>query len=40
MRETPNIERQVYARGELPIGEFARAEIVGFTDYDLIAEPV
>jgi len=36
----PDIERRVCARGEQLIGEFARTEIVGFTDYDLIAEPV
>ena len=25
-------------RGRLPIGEFARVKIVGYTDYDLIVE--
>ncbi|MGD0251347.1 MAG: hypothetical protein ABSC01_01475 [Verrucomicrobiota bacterium] len=40
MREAPNIERRVCVRGKLPIGRFARIEIVGHTDYDLIAEPV
>jgi hypothetical protein len=24
----------------LPIGEFAKVKIIGYTDYDLIAEPV
>jgi len=40
VREAPDIERRVCARGEQPVGEFARTEIVGYTDYDLIAEPV
>lgn len=40
MREMADIERRVCARGGLPTGEFARIEIVGYTDHDLIAEPV
>jgi hypothetical protein len=40
VREAPNIERRVCVRGKLPIGEFARIETVGHTNYDLIAGPV
>lgn len=39
-REAPNIEGRACARGEPPIGEFTRIEIVGHIDYELIAEPV
>jgi len=37
--DTPDIDGRVYIRGKLPVGEFARVNIVGHTDYDLIAEP-
>ena len=37
--DAPDIDGRVYIRGKLPIGEFARAKIIGHTDYDLIAEP-
>jgi ribosomal protein S12 methylthiotransferase len=37
--DAPDIDGRVYVRGKLPVGEFARAKIVGHTDYDLIAEP-
>ncbi len=37
--DAPDIDGRVYVRGKLPVGEFARARIVGHTDYDLIAEP-
>jgi hypothetical protein len=40
LRETPNIGRRVCAQSKLPIGEFARIEIIGRIDYDLIAEPI
>ncbi len=37
--DAPDIDGRVYIRGKLPIGAFARVNIVGHTDYDLIAEP-
>ncbi|HOC58281.1 MAG TPA: 30S ribosomal protein S12 methylthiotransferase RimO [Verrucomicrobiota bacterium] len=37
--DAPDIDGRVYVRGELPLGEFAQVEVVGHTDYDLIAEP-
>ncbi|MGD0252123.1 MAG: hypothetical protein ABSC01_05455 [Verrucomicrobiota bacterium] len=38
--DAPDIDGRVYVRGRLPIGEFARVKVVGYTDYDLIAERV
>jgi ribosomal protein S12 methylthiotransferase len=38
--DAPDIDGRVYIRGKLPIGEFAKVEIIGHTDYDLIAEAV
>jgi ribosomal protein S12 methylthiotransferase len=41
--DAPDIDGRVYIRvpqSRMPIGEFARVKIVGYTDYDLIAEPV
>ncbi len=38
--DAPDIDGRVYIRGRLPAGEFARVEVVGHTDYDLIARPV
>jgi len=38
--DAPDIDGRVFIRGQAPIGEFARAKIIGHTDYDLIAEPV
>jgi ribosomal protein S12 methylthiotransferase len=37
--DAPDIDGRVYVRGQLPLGKFAQARIVGHTDYDLIAEP-
>lgn len=37
--DAPDIDGRVYVRGKLPIGEFARVKVIGYTDYDLIAEP-
>ena len=37
--DAPDIDGRVYVRGMLPIGRFARVQVVGHTDYDLIAEP-
>lgn len=37
--DAPDIDGRVYVRGELPVGEFARVQVIGHTDYDLIAEP-
>jgi ribosomal protein S12 methylthiotransferase len=38
--DAPDIDGRVYVRGRLPIGEFVKVNIIGHTDYDLIAEPV
>ena len=38
--DAPDIDGRVYVRGKLPIGEFANVQIIGHTDYDLIAELV
>jgi ribosomal protein S12 methylthiotransferase len=38
--DAPDIDGRVFIRGNLPIGEFAKVKIIGYTDYDLIAEPV
>lgn len=37
--DAPDIDGRIYLHGQLPLGEFARVNIVGHTDYDLIAEP-
>ncbi len=37
--DAPDIDGRVYARGNLPVGEFAPVKVIGHTDYDLIAEP-
>jgi ribosomal protein S12 methylthiotransferase len=37
--DAPDIDGRVYVRGDLPVGEFAQVEVIGHTDYDLIAEP-
>jgi ribosomal protein S12 methylthiotransferase len=37
--DAPDIDGRVYVRGHLPAGHFADVNIVGHTDYDLIAEP-
>jgi len=37
--DAPDIDGRVYVRGQLPAGAFARVQIIGHTDYDLIAEP-
>lgn len=37
--DAPDIDGRVYVCGNLPLGEFARVQIIGHTDYDLIAEP-
>jgi ribosomal protein S12 methylthiotransferase len=37
--DAPDIDGRVYVRGLLPPGEFANVNILGRTDYDLIAEP-
>ena len=38
--DAPDIDGRVFIRGKLPIGKFAKAKIIGHTDYDLFAEPV
>jgi ribosomal protein S12 methylthiotransferase len=35
--DAPDIDGRVYVRGKLPLGDFAEVQIVGHTDYDLIA---
>jgi ribosomal protein S12 methylthiotransferase len=37
--DAPDIDGRVYVRGGFRPGEFARVNIIGHTDYDLIAEP-
>jgi ribosomal protein S12 methylthiotransferase len=37
--DAPDIDGRVYVRGDLSKGEFAHVNIVGHTDYDLIAQP-
>jgi ribosomal protein S12 methylthiotransferase len=37
--DAPDIDGRVYLRGDLAQGQFAHVEVVGHTDYDLIAEP-
>jgi ribosomal protein S12 methylthiotransferase len=37
--DAPDIDGRVFVRGKLPIGEFAQVQVIGHTDYDLIAEP-
>jgi ribosomal protein S12 methylthiotransferase len=37
--DAPDIDGRVYVRGDLPKGEFADVNVIGHTDYDLIAEP-
>jgi len=36
--DAPDIDGRVYVRGQLPLGEFAWVNVIGHTDYDLIAE--
>jgi ribosomal protein S12 methylthiotransferase len=38
--DAPDIDGRILIRGKLPVGEFARVEVIGHTDYDLIAQPV
>lgn len=38
--DAPDIDGRVYVTGALPLGQFADVEIIGHTDYDLIAKPV
>lgn len=38
--DAPDIDGRVYIQGRLPIGEFARVQVIGHTDYDLIAKPI
>ncbi len=37
--DAPDIDGRVYIQGDPPLGQFARVQIVGHTDYDLIAKP-
>jgi ribosomal protein S12 methylthiotransferase len=37
--DAPDIDGRVYIRGAVPDGDFARVNVIGHTDYDLIAEP-
>ena len=36
--DAPDIDGRIYVRGKLAVGEFARVQVIGHTDYDLIAE--
>lgn len=38
--DAPDIDGRIYVRGKLSPGQFAPVQIIGHTDYDLIAEPV
>ncbi len=38
--DAPDIDGRVYVQGDVPVGKFVKVEIVGATDYDLIARPV
>jgi ribosomal protein S12 methylthiotransferase len=38
--DAPDIDGRVYVRGKVPVGDFADVQVIGHTDYDLIAEPV
>jgi ribosomal protein S12 methylthiotransferase len=38
--DAPDIDGRVYVRGKLPLGQFAKVNVIGHTDYDLIAEAV
>ena len=38
--DAPDIDGRGYVRGQLPVGRFAKAKVIGHTDYDLIAAPV
>ncbi|MGO8700099.1 MAG: 30S ribosomal protein S12 methylthiotransferase RimO [Limisphaerales bacterium] len=38
--DAPDIDGRVYLRGAAAAGEFCQVQIIGHTDYDLIAEPV
>jgi len=37
--DAPDIDGRIYVRGRLPVSEFAQVNVIGHTDYDLIAEP-
>ncbi len=37
--DAPDIDGRVYVHGSLPLGEFAHVNVIGHTDYDLIAKP-
>lgn len=36
--DAPDIDGRVYLRGHAPVGDFAQVQILGHTDYDLIAQ--
>jgi ribosomal protein S12 methylthiotransferase len=38
--DAPDIDGRVYVGGEVAVGQFAQVQIIGCTDYDLIAEPI
>jgi ribosomal protein S12 methylthiotransferase len=38
--DAPDIDGRVYIQGRLRAGEFAMVRVMGYTDYDLMAEPV
>ena len=38
--DAPDIDGRVFVRGTLPVGEFAEVQVIGHTDYDLVARPV
>lgn len=38
--DAPDIDGRIYIKGKLQLGEFATVQIIGHTDYDLIAESI
>tara|TARA_B100000959_G_C14888175_1_gene585508 strand:- start:453 stop:1283 length:831 start_codon:yes stop_codon:yes gene_type:complete len=36
--DAPDIDGRVYVQGEVPLGDFSWVRVIGYTDYDLIAE--
>lgn len=37
--DAPDIDGRVYIQGRAPVGQFAAVEVIGHTDYDLVARP-
>ena len=37
--DAPDIDGRIFVQGMLPLGDFYWVRVIGYTDYDLIAEP-